>query len=48
MLDASLLHPERPRPLRRAEYERLVALGAFELRPAAFPDLAVRVADVFA
>jgi Uma2 family endonuclease len=30
MLDASLLHPERPRPLRRAEYERLVALGAFE------------------
>ena len=30
MLDASLLLPEKPRPLRRAEYERLVALGAFE------------------
>ena len=30
MLDASLLLPERPRPLKRAEYDRLVALGAFE------------------
>lgn len=30
MLDAELLLPERPRPLRRAEYDRLVALGAFE------------------
>ena len=30
MLDATLLLPERPRPLRRDEYERLVALGAFE------------------
>jgi Uma2 family endonuclease len=30
MLDASLLLPERPRPLRRVEYDRLVALGAFE------------------
>ncbi len=30
MLDASLLLPEHPRPLRRAEYDRLVALGAFE------------------
>jgi Uma2 family endonuclease len=30
MIDASLLLPERPRPLKRAEYDRLVALGAFE------------------
>jgi hypothetical protein len=30
MLDASLLLPERPRPLKRTEYDRLVALGAFE------------------
>jgi Uma2 family endonuclease len=30
VLDASLLLPLRPRPLRRAEYDRLVALGAFE------------------
>ncbi|MGO9833398.1 MAG: Uma2 family endonuclease [Polyangiaceae bacterium] len=30
MLDASLLLPERPRPLKRSEYDRLVALGAFE------------------
>jgi Uma2 family endonuclease len=30
MLDASLLLPERPRPLKRLEYDRLVALGAFE------------------
>jgi Uma2 family endonuclease len=30
VLDAALLLPERPRPLRRAEYERLVELGAFE------------------
>lgn len=30
MLDASLLFPERPRPLKRVEYDRLVALGAFE------------------
>jgi Uma2 family endonuclease len=30
MLDASLLLPEHPRPLKRAEYDRLVALGAFE------------------
>jgi Uma2 family endonuclease len=30
MLDASSLHPEKPRPLRRVEYDRLVAGGAFE------------------
>ena len=30
MLDASLLLPERPRPLKRAEYDRLVELGVFE------------------
>jgi Uma2 family endonuclease len=30
MLDASLLLPERPRPLKRAEYERLVAAGVFD------------------
>jgi Uma2 family endonuclease len=30
MLEPALLLPERPRPLRRAEYDRLVALGAFE------------------
>jgi Uma2 family endonuclease len=30
MLDASLLLPEHPRPLKRTEYDRLVALGAFE------------------
>jgi Uma2 family endonuclease len=30
MLDASLLLPEHPRPLKRKEYDRLVALGAFE------------------
>jgi hypothetical protein len=30
MLDASLLLPEHPRPLKRSEYDRLVALGAFE------------------
>jgi Uma2 family endonuclease len=30
MLDASLLLPERARPLKRTEYDRLVALGAFE------------------
>ncbi len=30
MLDASLLLPERPRPLKRTEYDRLVALGVFE------------------
>jgi Uma2 family endonuclease len=30
MLDASLLLPLRPRPLKRAEYDHLVALGAFE------------------
>ena len=30
MLDAALLLPERPRPLKRSEYERLVASGAFE------------------
>jgi Uma2 family endonuclease len=29
-LDASLLLPERPRPLKRVEYDRLVALGVFE------------------
>ncbi len=30
MLDATLISPERARPLKRAEYDRLVALGAFE------------------
>ena len=30
MLDVSLLFPERPRGLKRVEYERLVSLGAFE------------------
>ncbi len=30
MADLSPLHPERVRPLRRAEYERLVELGVFE------------------
>ena len=30
MLDATLLLPERPRPLKRAEYERVVAAGVFE------------------
>jgi Uma2 family endonuclease len=30
MLDVSLLFPERPRGLKRVEYERLVALGAFD------------------
>lgn len=30
MLEPALLLPERPRPLKRAEYDRLVALGAFE------------------
>jgi Uma2 family endonuclease len=30
MLDVSLLFPERPRGLKRVEYERLVSLGAFD------------------
>lgn len=30
MLDPALLAPEKPRPLRRREYEQLVDLGAFE------------------
>ncbi|HVY45124.1 MAG TPA: Uma2 family endonuclease [Minicystis sp.] len=30
MLDTSLILPERPRPLRRGEYDQLVRLGAFE------------------
>ena len=30
MLEPALLLPERPRPLKRTEYDRLVALGAFE------------------
>jgi Uma2 family endonuclease len=30
MLDWDALRPERPRPLRRAEYDRLVAAGVFE------------------
>ncbi len=30
MLEPALLLPERPRPLKRAEYDRLVALGVFE------------------
>lgn len=30
MLDVSLLFPERPRGLKRVEYQRLVELGAFE------------------
>jgi Uma2 family endonuclease len=29
MADLPALHPERVRPLRRAEYERLVDLGSF-------------------
>jgi Uma2 family endonuclease len=30
VLEPSLLLPERPRPLKRSEYDRLVAIGAFE------------------
>lgn len=30
VLEPSLLLPERPRPLKRSEYDRLVAMGAFE------------------
>ena len=30
MLDPNLLLPERPRPLKRTEYGKLVALGVFE------------------
>src|SRR5689334_18666194 len=30
MVDARLLAPQTTRPLKRAEYERLVAMGAFE------------------
>lgn len=30
MLEPSLIHPEMPRPLKRSEYDRLVAMGAFE------------------
>jgi len=30
MLDAAQILPERPRPLRRVEYDRLVASGAFD------------------
>ncbi len=30
MLEPSLIQPERMRPLKRAEYDRLVELGAFE------------------
>ncbi len=30
MLEPSLLLPETPRPLKREEYDRLVAMGAFE------------------
>jgi len=30
VLEPSLLLPETPRPLKRSEYDRLVALGAFE------------------
>lgn len=29
MIDASLIAPERPRPLRRSEYDQLVSLGVF-------------------
>lgn len=29
MIDANLIAPERPRPLRRSEYDRLVSLGVF-------------------
>ena len=30
MLEPSLILPEKPRPLKRSEYDRLVAMGAFE------------------
>ena len=30
MLEPSLILPETPRPLKRSEYDRLVAMGAFE------------------
>src|ERR1700722_16936975 len=30
VLEPQLLLPERPRPLKRSEYDRLVAMGAFE------------------
>jgi Uma2 family endonuclease len=30
MLDTALLAPQKPRPLKRAEYDRLVAAGVFE------------------
>ena len=30
VLEPSLIHPEKQRPLKRSEYERLVAMGAFE------------------
>jgi hypothetical protein len=36
-LDATALLPERVRPLRRGEYERMVA----------FPDIGVNVGDLF-
>jgi Uma2 family endonuclease len=29
VIDANLIAPERPRPLRRSEYDRLVSLGVF-------------------
>jgi len=30
VLEPSLIHPEKQRPLKRSEYDRLVAMGAFE------------------
>lgn len=30
MLEPSLILPEKPRPLKRSEYDRLVAMGAFD------------------
>lgn len=30
MLEPKLIDPEKPRPLKRAEYDKLVAMGAFE------------------
>src|SRR5689334_2995450 len=30
MLEPSLILPEKPRPLKRSEYDRLVSMGAFE------------------
>lgn len=49
VLDPKQLEPERIRPLRRVEYDRLVELGVFDederIALVAFPDLALATDD---